>query len=41
MAGTLARYQTTLDRQLSKSIGELLAVKASAQVLLPPIAEKN
>ncbi len=33
---TLARYQTTLDRQLSKAIGELLAVKANAQLLLPP-----
>ena len=35
MAGTLARYQTTLDRQLSKSIGELMVLKANAMLSLP------
>lgn len=31
----LTRYQTTLDRQLSKSIGELMVLKANARLLLP------
>jgi hypothetical protein len=31
----LARYQATIDRQPSKAIGELLAVKANAVVILP------
>lgn len=31
----LARYQTTLDRQLSKSIGELMVLKANAPLMLP------
>ena len=30
----LARYQTTLDRQLSKSIGELMVLKANAPLVL-------
>jgi hypothetical protein len=35
---TMARYQTTLDRQVSKAIGELMVLKANASVLLetPP-----
>ena len=32
----LVRYQTTLDRQLSKSIGELMILKAQAPAVLPP-----
>jgi len=32
----LVRYQTTLDRQLSKSIGELMMLKAHALAVLPP-----
>jgi RPA family protein len=31
----LARYQTTLDRQLSKAIGELMVLKANAPLMLP------
>jgi hypothetical protein len=31
----LSRYQTTLDRQLSKSIGELMVLKANAMLSLP------
>ena len=35
---TMARYQTTLDRQVSKAIGELMVLKANANALLntPP-----